>query len=99
MNATIAIDHEVLTLEELSKLLRLHRSTVYKLVSEGRIPGFQIGSGWRFRKDMIVRWLAARSWASPSLSEVIEPRAGCGPPPMESCGLGFEEAQPETTVR
>jgi excisionase family DNA binding protein len=55
MNATIAIDHEVLTLEELSKLLRLHRSTVYKLVSEGRIPGFQIGSGWRFRKDMIVR--------------------------------------------
>jgi excisionase family DNA binding protein len=61
VNATIPIDHEVLTLEEVSELLRLHRSMVYKLVSEGRIPGFRIGTGWRFRKDLIVSWLASRS--------------------------------------
>ena len=65
MNAAIAIDHEVLTLEEVSELLRLPRSMVYKLASEGRIPGFRIGTGWRFRKDLIVRWLAARSMGVP----------------------------------
>jgi excisionase family DNA binding protein len=65
VNTSIAIGHEVLTLEEVSELLRLHRSMVYKLVSEGRIPGFRIGAGWRFRKDLIVRWMAARSMGVP----------------------------------
>ena len=61
VNDTIAIDREVLTTEEVCELVRLHRSMVYKLASEGRIPGFRLGTGWRFRKDLIVRWLAARS--------------------------------------
>jgi excisionase family DNA binding protein len=61
VNPTTAIDHEVLTLEEVSELLRLHRSMVYKLASEGRIPSFRVGKYRRFRKDLILRWLAARS--------------------------------------
>jgi excisionase family DNA binding protein len=78
VNDTIAIDHEVLTTEEICELLRLHRSMVYKLASEGRIPGFRIGIGWRFRKDLIVRWLAARSMGVP-LTEGSYRAAAPGP--------------------
>lgn len=49
---------EVLTLDELAKYLKLSKSTVYKLVGEGRIPGQKIGRHWRFSKAVIDQWLA-----------------------------------------
>ena len=54
-------DDDILTLKEICDLLRVHPSTVYKLVREGRIPSFRIGSEWRFRKDVILRWIAEKS--------------------------------------
>lgn len=48
---------QVLTLEELALYLKLPKSTVYKLVQEGRIPGQKIGKQWRFGKAAIDRWL------------------------------------------
>ena len=53
--------HEVLTLKELCDLLRIHPPTIYKLLREGRIPSFRIGSEWRFRRDVILRWMAEKS--------------------------------------
>jgi excisionase family DNA binding protein len=55
-----AANPEVLTVKEVSDLLRLRPSTVYKMIRQGRIPCFrsdQIGNGWRFRKDVILRWI------------------------------------------
>jgi excisionase family DNA binding protein len=49
---------EVLTLKEVSELLRVHPSTVHRMIEEGKIPAFKIGSAWRFLKHRIVRWLA-----------------------------------------
>jgi excisionase family DNA binding protein len=49
--------NEVLTLEELSAYLRISKSTLYKLVREGKIPSQKIGRNWRFRKEAIDRWL------------------------------------------
>jgi excisionase family DNA binding protein len=57
----MAIDHEVLTVKEVSELLKIHESTVYKMVREGRIPAFRIGSEWRFLKDQIVHWMAEQT--------------------------------------
>ena len=54
----MAVDAEVLTLKEVSKLLRIHPSTVYKLIRRGKIPSFQIGTDWRFLKHRLVRWMA-----------------------------------------
>jgi excisionase family DNA binding protein len=55
------IDHEVLTVKEICDLLQVHPSTVYKLVRQRKIPSFRIGSDWRFRRDVIMRWMAERS--------------------------------------
>jgi excisionase family DNA binding protein len=48
---------DILTIEELSAYLKIPRSTLYKLVREGRIPSQKIGRHWRFRKEAINRWL------------------------------------------
>jgi excisionase family DNA binding protein len=61
----MAIDYEVMTVKEVSELLRIHETTVYKMVKEGKIPAFKIGSDWRFLKHRIVRWLAEQNKGVP----------------------------------
>jgi excisionase family DNA binding protein len=48
---------QVLTIEELATYLRIPKSTIYKLVREGKIPSQKIGRHWRFRKGAIDLWL------------------------------------------
>lgn len=48
---------DVLTIEELSAYLKIPKSTLYKLVREGKIPSQKIGRHWRFRKAAIDIWL------------------------------------------
>ena len=49
---------DVLTIEELAVYLKISKSTLYKLVREGKIPSQKIGRHWRFRKGAIDNWLA-----------------------------------------
>ena len=71
----MASDPEVLTVKEVCELLQLHQSTVYKLIKEGKIPAFRIGSDWRFRKDLIMRWMAENTKGNPSVKEKSPSRA------------------------
>jgi excisionase family DNA binding protein len=48
---------EVLTIQELAAYLKIPKSTLYKLVREGKIPSQKIGRHWRFRKGAIDHWL------------------------------------------
>ena len=48
---------EVLTIDELATYLKVSKSTLYKLVQEGKIPGQKVGKHWRFHRDVIERWL------------------------------------------
>jgi len=52
---------EVLTMKEICDLLQVNQSTLYKLVRRGSIPGFRVGSDWRFRRDVIERWIVELS--------------------------------------
>jgi excisionase family DNA binding protein len=49
--------NDILTIEELSTYLKISKSTLYKLVREGKIPSHKVGRHWRFRKVAINRWL------------------------------------------
>ncbi len=49
--------NDVLTLDELSAYLRVSKSTLYKLVQSGALPGQKVGKQWRFRKDAVDEWL------------------------------------------
>src|ERR1700694_4148023 len=55
-------DHEVLRVKEICDLLQFHQSTIYKMIRQGKIPSFRIGSDWRFRRDRIMRWIARFSF-------------------------------------
>lgn len=66
MNDTL---DNVLTIEELAIYLKISKSTLYKLVREGKIPSQKVGRHWRFRKKSIDRWLEENGPASESLRE------------------------------
>lgn len=51
---------DVMTLNEVADCLRIPRSTVYKLVREGRIPGQKVGRQWRFHRQVVDEWLRNR---------------------------------------
>ena len=50
----------VMTVKELSNYLRVHPSTVYKLLRSGDLPGFRIGTDWRFNAEVIDHWCLER---------------------------------------
>jgi len=42
--------------------------TIYRLLRQGRLPGFRVGSNWRFSREAIEQWerdQAGRAAASP----------------------------------
>ena len=67
----MAGDSEVLTVKEVCELLRVHPSTVYKLLRQGKLPSFRVGSEWRFRKDLVMSWMAQRSMEAQQMRRVI----------------------------
>jgi len=49
-----------LTVAELSEFLQIHRTTIYRLLRQGKLPGFRIGSDWRFSLEAIEEWVRDR---------------------------------------
>ncbi|MGH7740157.1 MAG: response regulator [bacterium] len=49
--------NDILTAQELSSYLKITTTTIYKLSQQGKLPSFKIGSEWRFKKELIDRWL------------------------------------------
>ncbi len=52
---------EVLKADEISRWLRIPKSTIYKLCLEGKIPGTKIGRHWRFDRKDIEVWFKKRT--------------------------------------
>ncbi len=47
----------VFTVRELAQYLRMKPLTIYKHASGGKLPGFKVGSHWRFKRKTIDRWI------------------------------------------
>jgi len=47
-----------MTLEEVSKYLRINKSTVYRMARDGTLPAWKLGNVWRFKKEALERWIA-----------------------------------------
>ena len=48
---------KLITAKELAQFLKLSESTIYKLASNGEIPGLKIGDSWRFDLQDIARMI------------------------------------------
>mgnify|MGYP001559741972 CR=1 FL=1 len=49
-----------LTIQDVAERFGLNTTTVYHLAQQGSLPGFKIGSQWRFSEQMLERWVAER---------------------------------------
>jgi len=53
--------YDVFSIDELADYLKIPKSTLYKLVREGKIPAQKVGRHWRFHKETIDAWLGNRN--------------------------------------
>ena len=49
----------LLTVREVTQLLRVQRPKVYELIKEGAIEGFKVGADWRIRRDSVEKLVGA----------------------------------------
>lgn len=52
--------NKVLTVREAADMLRVHQSTIYRLLKRRELPAFKIGSDWRFNQEHLYEWLNER---------------------------------------
>ncbi len=52
---------DIMTVEEAAELLKIPRSSVYKLAQEGKIPAQKVGRHWRFYRPTVLKWIAGQA--------------------------------------
>ena len=61
---------EVMNIGQASQYLGVSPDTLYKYVSEEKIPAFKLGNRWKFKKSILDTWMESKSLNS----EVSRPR-------------------------
>lgn len=61
------VNSKVLTVRDVSSYLRVHPSTIYRMLKRNQLPAFRVGSDWRFTVEAIDLWLASVAPGAPSL--------------------------------
>ena len=51
----------MMTVKEVAQYLKLNPITVYRYAAQGKIPGFKVGSSWRFKKEILDEWVASEA--------------------------------------
>ena len=54
-----------LTARDVQELIRVDRSTIYRMAESGRLPAIKIGRQWRFPSEAIHEWLGTPSNGDP----------------------------------
>ena len=49
----------LLTVREVSLVLRVQRPKIYELIKDGVIDGFKVGADWRIRRDSVERLIGS----------------------------------------
>lgn len=66
----------IVTAKEVGRCLKLSESTIYKLASNGEIPGFKIGDSWRFDMDEVFDHIKTRKGTIRGVSSSLKKREG-----------------------
>jgi len=52
---------ELLTTKQLQEILKIDRTTIYRMAEAKRIPAIKVGNQWRFSRQQIEAWLWKRN--------------------------------------
>lgn len=48
---------ELMTVEQLCKVLQIGKNTAYKLIQTGAIKGFRVGRSWKIPRDSVIEYI------------------------------------------
>jgi len=51
------MQENLLTVDQVARYLKVDKFTIYRLVTQRKIPAFRVGNQWRFKRTMIDDWL------------------------------------------
>lgn len=46
-----------MTVRDVAAYLNVDEKTVYRLTTDGRLPGFKVAGAWRFKRQDIDEWI------------------------------------------
>jgi len=55
--STAVMQENLLTVDQVARYLKVDKFTIYRLVTQKKIPAFRVGSQWRFKRTIIDAWL------------------------------------------
>lgn len=79
---------DLLTTRQVTDLLKIDRTTIYRMVDSGQMPAIRVGKQWRFARADIERFLAAPTTVEPVQS------AGSAKPKAESEPIAATQSVP-----
>ncbi len=53
--------NELMNIKEAAGYLRLNYMTLYKLAQKRKVPAFKVGGNWRFKKELLDRWMEQKA--------------------------------------
>lgn len=83
-----------MSLPEVARYLRMKERTIYVWAHDGKIPGFKLGSSWRFRREEIEAWLETQR-SGPAVLPAARPLV----PPVSPQPTKWQEQQQERAFR
>jgi len=54
-------EKEIMTVKQVAEYLQMDEHTIYKLARSGQIPSIKIAGQWRFKKEIIDKWIGDES--------------------------------------
>lgn len=63
---------EVMDIRQAASYLGISADSLYRYASEGVVPAFKLGNRWRFKRDLLDRWMERESGVS---AEPVAPDA------------------------
>jgi excisionase family DNA binding protein len=60
-NDLMAEAREVMNIRQASQYLGVSPDTLYKYVSEAKVPAFKLGNRWKFKKSKLDQWMEDQS--------------------------------------
>lgn len=70
-------EREIMTLDEVAQYLRVHPSTIYRMLKHHQIPAFRMGADWRFVREAVDKWFMKKIQTDGELG--VQPHVGGHP--------------------
>ena len=71
----MADSREVMNIRQASHYLGVSPDTLYKYVSEAKVPAFKLGNRWKFKKSKLDQWMEEQSTVGEARATKKKPKS------------------------